>query len=371
MLYISGMPNSSRSGRFARFFFRLLGPARGRKMLAGRVASRIADLLPFSFPLDPDRFKRILVILPGKRLQVLHQLRNLAELKAYFKNAAFTVLVEELSVSLVNLIDGLTVVDYAYNEKKLFSAAFKQFTREFHDIVDLCFLLTRDEDLPLLYLAGMTAAPIRIGYGGAGGSPFLNIHLNPSPQRNYLSDWNCAMAEILSAKRARQARWAVARETVAEIDFMWKEMHVDPRSRLVGVDAEFAAHRFGKEWAESFVKALIPIAKGGLYLYAKDNDRESVMEWMSQFKLPVVHSLAIPQIAALISRSALIITGNTLLFGLAILLESEVVGLFNGDQVAEYCPFGPHIRAVVFERTPDANTIDHVAVAATELLMVK
>ncbi|MBN2037076.1 MAG: hypothetical protein JW768_10070 [Chitinispirillaceae bacterium] len=340
-------------------------------MLAGRVLSRTATLPPFVFPLDPSQYKRVLVILPGKRLQVLHQLRNLAELKAFFRNATLTVLAEESCVPLVNLIEGMTVSVYSRDDKKLFSAPFKQFSKEFHGIVDLCILLTREEDLPLLYLAGMTAAPVRIGYVGAGGSPFLNLHVNPSPQRQYFSDWNSAMAEMLGAKRAKQVHWRVAKETIAEIEYMWKEMHVDPHSRLVGVDAHFAVQRFGANWTESFIKALIPAARGSLYLYAKDNNQQDIMEWMSQFNLPIVHTLTISQMAALISRSALVVTGNTLLFGLASLLETKVVGIFDDRQVSAYCPAGPTIRSIVFERTPDAKSIDHAAVAVAELLLVR
>jgi ADP-heptose:LPS heptosyltransferase len=340
-------------------------------MLARKVVARTVGLPPFSFPLDPSLFTRILIILPSKRLQVLHQLKNLAELKVFFKSATITVLAEESCAPLVGLIQGTKVIEYDYDDKKLFSAPFKQFTREFHGIVDLCCLLTRDEDLPLLYLAGMTAAPVRIGYVGAGDPPFLNLRVDPSPERAYLSDWNCAMAEMLGAKKSKQTQWAAAKETIAEIDHMWKEMHIDLHARLVGVDAHFALRRFGATWAENFIKALIPASKGSLYLYAKDNTEPDIMEWLSRFNLPVVHSLMVPQEAALISRSALIVTGNTLLFGLSTLLGTRVVGLFDRKQVAAYCPVGPFIRGIAFDRSPDEKTIDHAAVAAAELLLVQ
>jgi ADP-heptose:LPS heptosyltransferase len=269
------------------------------------------------------------------------------------------------------LIDRTNVLEYRYEEKKLFSSTLIQFIREFHGIVDCCCLLTRDEDLPLLYLAGMTAAPVRIGYAGSGGSPFLNLQVEPSPSRAYLPEWNCALAEMLGAKKARQTRWGASKETTAEIDHLLREMHFDPRARLCGVDADFARRRFGASWAERFIKALIPAAQGALYLYAKDDEDAGIMEWLSQFNLPLMHSLSVSQIAALISRSALIVTGNTLLFGLATLMETKVVGLFDIKHLDAYCPVSPMIKGIPFDRTPDEKTIDQAAVAVAELLLIR
>jgi ADP-heptose:LPS heptosyltransferase len=363
------MGKGASSGRVLRILFRLLGPSWGRKLLVRRVRARSAHLPPFTFPLDPALFTKVLIILPSKRLQVLHQLKNLAELTAFFKYGTITILAEETSASLVRLIDRTNVLEYRYEEKKLFSSTFNQFIREFHGIVDLCCLLTRDEDMPLLYLAGMTAAPVRIGYAGSGGSPFLNLQVEPSPSRAYLPEWNSALAEMLGAKKGKPARWGASKETIAEIDHLLREMHFDPRAPLCGVDADFARRRFGASWAERFIKALIPAAQGSLYLYAKDDYDPGIMEWLTQFNLPLMHSLSVSQIAALISRSALIVTGNTLLFGLATLMETKVVGLFDEKHLAAYCPVTPMIKGIPFERTPDDKTIDQAAVAVAELLL--
>jgi ADP-heptose:LPS heptosyltransferase len=312
----------------------------------------------------------VLIILPSKRLQVLHQLKTLAELTSFFKNSNITILAEETCAPIVRLIDRTNVIDYEYDQKKLFSSAMRHFIREFHGSVDLCCLLTREEDLPLLYLAGMTAAPVRIGYAGSGGSPFLNLHVAPSESRVYLPEWNCAMAEMLGAKKTRQARWSASRETLAEIDQLLKEMHLDPRTRLVGVDAGFARRRFGAQWASQFVEALIPVAKGAVYLYAKDDSGSHSMEWLSRFNVPIIHSLSVSQMAAIIARSAVIVTGNTLLFGLAALMDIRVVGIFDGNHMAAYCPVSPLIRGIPFERAPDEKTIDNAAVAVAELLLI-
>jgi ADP-heptose:LPS heptosyltransferase len=362
------MGKGASSGRISRFLFRLLGPSLGKKLLARKVQARTTHLPPFIFPLDPALFTRVLIILPSKRLKVLHQLKNLAELTAFFKNAAISIVAEETCAPLVKLVDRTNVIEYRYEEKKLFTSTFNQLIREFHGIVDLCCLLTREEDLPLLYLAGMTAAPIRIGYVGSGGSPFLNLQVAPSPSRAYLPEWNSALAEMLGAKRAKRVRWGASKETTAEIDHLLKEMHFDPRARLVGVDADFARRRFGASWAERFIKALIPVTQGSVYLYAKDDEDHGIMEWLSQFNLPLIHSISVSQLAALISRSSIIVTGNTLLFGLATLMEIKTVGLFEEKHLASYCPPSPVIKGISFERSPDEKTIEDAALAVAELL---
>jgi ADP-heptose:LPS heptosyltransferase len=365
------MSNGQTGGRLTRFAFSMMGSSGGRNLLAQKVRSRTAGLAPFSFPLNPALYKNVLIMLPSKRLQVLHQLRNLFEIKSFFKGATVTVLAESSCSSLVGLIEGTSIVEYDEEDKKLFSPVFSQFNREFFGTVDLCCILSSHEDLPFLYLAGMTAAPVRVGYMGAGGSPFVNLHINPSPERYYLSDWNCAMAEVIGAKKARRVKWAVAKETVAEMDHMFKEMHLDISSSFIGLDAHFTLRRYGSPWTESFIKTLIPVVKGPLYLYAKATYEPQEMEWLSQFNLPVIHSLTVPQLAALLTRSRLIITGNTLMFGLATLLETRAVGMFDKRYMMAYCPASPVVRGIPFQRTPDAKTIEQAAIAAAELLLIK
>ncbi|MBN2037094.1 MAG: hypothetical protein JW768_10160 [Chitinispirillaceae bacterium] len=365
------MSNGQTGGRFTRFVFSMMGSSTGRNLLAKKVRSKTANLPPFSFPLDPAQYKNILIMVPSKRLQVLHQLRNLFEIKSFFKNARVTVLAESTCSSLVSLIEGTTIVEYEEEDKKLFSPAFSQFNREFCGIVDLCCILSSQEDLPLLYLAGMTAAPVRVGYVGAGGSPFINLHINPSPERLYVSDWNCAMAQMLGAKKARRVKWAVAKETMAEMDHLFREMHLDTASMFVGLDAHFTLRRYGAEWTESFIKTLAPVVKGPVYLYAKGTYEHEEMGWLSRFNLPVIHSLTVSQLAALLTRSRLIITGNTLMFGLATLLETRAVGIFDKRYLMGYCPASPLVRGIPFQRAPDAKTIEQVAIAAAELLLIK
>lgn len=361
------MAHDSTTGCWKRAAFRLVGPARGRKILADAVRKMTAEAPAFSFPLDAAAVRNVLIILPSERLQVLQQLRNIFELTGFFKQAKTTLLAEETSAPLAGLVEGVNVEVYPLESKKLFSAAFNGLNARFKGMFNICCLLTRDDDLPLLDCAGRTAAPVRIGYAGAGGPPFLNVHVKPSPERVLAGDWNCAMAEMLGAKKILNTKWVIEKQTASEIDHLLKEHHLDAESRPTGIDALLFRCLYGAAWADECMNALLPYVKGRAYLYAEETHNQSEITWLEHFDLPVIANLSIPQVAALAARSGLIVTGNTLLFGLATHLAPKVIGVFKNHELAANCPRFPGIKGLVFEQSPDKGTIEKIVAAMTEL----
>lgn len=363
------MANDKNTGYWKRFAFAFLGPSNGRKFLAGIVRKQMAHLPPFSFPLDAAAMKRVLVILPPGQLAVVNQMKNVAALKAYFRNAEMTLLAEASCTQLAGLIEGVSIVEYRREEKRLFSASFSVFNRSFRDAAEVCCLLTSEEDLPLLYLAGRTAAPVRIGYAGAGEFPFINIHVNPSPERSYLADRNLAMADMLGAPKPPDTMWAVAKRTTAGIDHFFNENRIGILSRSAGIDALFFYRAFGARQAAEVIKVLLPVVNNAVYLYADEAPDAREMEWLSRFNLPFMHHLTIAQLGALLGRSGLVVTGNTVLFGLATLLQTKAVGVFNKKEFDVYCPNTPSagVRGVVFDKTFNAETVRGIVSAVAEL----
>jgi ADP-heptose:LPS heptosyltransferase len=253
-------------------------------------------------------------------------------------------------------------------EKRLFSAAFSGFNRSFNGAAEVCCLLTRSEDLPLLYLAGRTGAPVRAGYAGAGIFPFINFHVKPSPEREYLTERNCAMAETLGAGKMKKAGWSVARQPRVEIDHFLKDNRL-PRS--AGIDAFFFHRVFGAEQAKGIIKAMVPFANNAFYLYADKTPDASEMQWFSQFDLPLIHNITIAQVAALISSSKLVVSGNTLLFGFAVLLGKKAVGVFKKDEIGAYCPkTSAAVRGIVYDKTSVAETVSGIIRAVAELTSI-
>jgi ADP-heptose:LPS heptosyltransferase len=362
------MAHRSHSGFWKRFLFAFLGRSNGRRFLAGIVRRQTAHLPPLLFPLDTAAVKRVLVILPPEQLSVLHQLKNIHALKTVFRNADMTLLAEASCVELAGIIEDVSIAEYRREEKRLFSASFSVFNRSLKDSADVCCLLTDTEDLPLLYLAGRTVSPVRVGYAAAGEFPFINIHVNPSHERRYLTDRNCAMAEALGAEKTGEIALPVAAPAKAEIDYLMRGISKKGRSHPVGIDAFYFYRAFGAKRAAEIIKAIPPVVKSAVYLYADETPDASEMEWLSRFNLPLMHHLTVSQLRALLFHSELAVTGNTVLFGLAAVLGSKAVGIFHKNDLDRYCLRTGNVRGVAFEKTPDAETVKAIAAAVAELL---
>jgi ADP-heptose:LPS heptosyltransferase len=357
------MPQNKNSGSFKRFAFAVLGRKNGRELLARIVRKQTAHQPPLSFPIDAAAVKRVLMILPPEPLAVLHQLKNIAALKRFFRNAGMTLFAEASCIELAGIIEDVSITEYRREEKRLFSATLSVFYRSLKDTADVCCLLTEGEDLPLLYLAGRTAAPVRVGYSCSGGFPFINIHVNPSPERRYLTDRNLAMAEALGAENSREIALPVAVQTKAEIDYLVRGISRKSNARPVGIDAFCFFRAFGARRAEEIIKALLPFAKSAVYLYADETPDASEMDWLSRFNLPLMHHLTVTQLRALLAHSEVVVTGNTLLFGLAAVLGSKAVGVFHKHEIETYCPVTSTVRGIAFEKAPGAETIKEIAAA--------
>jgi ADP-heptose:LPS heptosyltransferase len=364
------MPNAKNTGRLKRLLFSLLGSSRGKDFLARKVRKQTGGIPPFSFPIDIASVKKILIILPSEPLDVLYQLNNVLEMAAHFKNAKLTLLAEESCVPFARMMEGAEVVEYRQENKQLFSSTFNGFNRDFSGTADLCCLLTREEDPPLLYLTGRTAAPIRAGYVDAGGSPFINLHIGPSADRHYLPEWNCAMAEILGARKMKPYRSTVAKATIGEIDQLLREQGLDPAAKLIGIDAPFFSRNFGAKWTAGLIEALTPLlAETSVYLYTQDTGSPAEREKLARYGLPIIGGLTVPQTVALASRSKVVITGNTLLFGLATLIGGQALGVFKLEEHEAYClpPPAPQV-GITYEKNPTGETIEAVAGAIGKLL---
>jgi ADP-heptose:LPS heptosyltransferase len=354
-------------GSLKRFFFGLLGRSNGRKLLARIVLKQTAQLPPLSFPFDAAAAKRALLILPPEPLAVLHQLKNVVALKSLFRNAECTLLAESSCTEIAGIVEDVSIVEYRRREKQLFSASFSVFNRTLRGSADVCCLLTDREDLPLLYLAGRSAAPVRAGYTGAGEYPFINLHVRPLPGRRYLTDRNLAMAETLGAEKAGDIALPVVVQSKAEIDYLIRGISRKSGSRPIGIDAFCFFRTFGARRAAEIIRALLPVVKNAVYLYADETPDAPGMEWLARFNLPLMHHLTITQLRTLLSHSALVVTGNTLLFGLAAVFGLKTVGVFHKKEIERYCPGTGAVRGVAFEKTPDNETVVSIARAVAEL----
>jgi hypothetical protein len=150
------------------------------------------------------------------------------------------------------MIPGLNVIEYDLDSSKTFARQFTGLAKEFRGIVDICFLLDHKPDLSLLYLAGASAAPARVGYYGAGKYPFLNLQVSPSKHRKYIPDLNCSISDLFGAKPEGMC-WSVAPKILDEIDHLLRESKIKRKGALIGVDILFLSRKFGQGWTEQFL----------------------------------------------------------------------------------------------------------------------
>jgi hypothetical protein len=99
------------------------------------------------------------------------------------------------------MIPGLEIIEYDVEERIGFGSSFLNLSRQFRDSADICFLLDHQPELGVLYFAGSTRAPIRIGYHDSGDYPFLNLRIRPSGFKKYIPDWNSTIAQMFCRKR--------------------------------------------------------------------------------------------------------------------------------------------------------------------------
>ena len=349
---------------------KLLGKRRSLRLLSDVVRGQTSRLPPITFPVDCGAAKKVLIILPPGRLQVLHQMKNAAALIALFGKARVTLCAEARTGPLAAMIGAAEIVEYRAEEKQLFTAQWSALAKRFHGAFDVCCLLVRAPDLPLLYLTGRTAAPLRIGYAAAGEYPFLCMRINPSPDLHYLTESNCAMAETLGGKRKRERRWSVAEETAAEIDHLLLESRLPAGVPLIGIDAVSLGRGFGVAWAEACIEAVRSAAPGAaFYLYGDERVDPERAKRFGRFHDPLIAELTVPQTGALLRRTTVAIAGNSLYFGLAAHIGIKSVGIFQGMEIAFYCPEEPGIKGIAFAaQAPDSGVIDRVAAAVKELL---
>ncbi len=335
-------------------FFSMLGGTRSRAFLSFILHNKYRPQ-PLRFPIDIAAVKHVLLILPENHLEVLLHLKNAISLITLFKHADVTLLCERSAAAYIKMIPNLDLVEYDSCDH--YSSEFSELSQKFRGKFDVCFLLNENPSLPILYLAGSTGAPARIGYCNAGNFPFLNIHIRPSPQKVYLVDRYVSMAEVFGY-RPGEIRWRVAQKTVYEIDHLIGELKIDPNVPLVGFDAVPFIRTFGAAWTESFLNRIKELQLGTIYFHVESRRTEEELVWLCKQNVPLFADLSSSRLAALISKSKCIISCNTPMFALAGLLQRPAFGFFKENEIAQYCPQNGLLNGIPYRDRPTDVEID-------------
>lgn len=157
--------------------------------------------------------------------------------------------------------------------------------------------------------------------------------------------------------KPKTVRWTVAKKTIEEMNHLFKELKIPANEKLIGVDGLFFLRQFGVEWTEAFLERINDL-KRSLYLFVDENPKISELKWFKDLTIPAIPDLSVFRNAALINRSDVIITGNSLMYALAGLMNKPAIGFFKEDELETYCPQTATLRGISYNRDPDPEMVD-------------
>ncbi len=345
------------SGHARRVFFKLLGPSRSKALLSNILSRRYRREI-FSFPINVASTKEVLVIIPERPIEILYQFKNILSIVSHFRGSSITVFCET-SVSLyIKMIPNIKIIEYFSGEMTSFAAESKEYIAELKDNFDLCILLDRNPDISMLFLVGSINAPIRIGFDSAGEYPFLNLRTR-SASKKYIADKNCMIAELFG-KQTESLQMSVARKTLDEVDYLIKSSHLSINTGIAGIDILFFLKNFGERWSEDFINQLQQAYQGQIYFYISEKPKNGEVKWLKIQSVPSFSELTPSRVAALIFRSDFVISGNSILYGFASILNLPAIGFFRQEEFELYCPGTENLKGFIYKETPDENCISRV-----------
>ncbi len=342
------------SGRARQFFYSVLGSKKTKSIISLYYRKKFRKKF-FSFPVDPQSVGSVLVVLPESSLEILYQLKNILSLMAIFTKAKVTAFCPDTGVSLLKMIPELEIVEYPTDEPDRF-AIFSFFTRQFKNNVDICILLDRAPDISKVSFVVSTNAPIRAGYKDADDFPFLNLKVGANPDQHYLPQRNCMMAEKFG-KGFETIKFSVSRNLVDEVERMFKEQRISHDGELIGVDALYFLEKFGQQW---FLKLVAQIRKDfseKMYCYLSREPSQQEATFFTGEGIRCITPLVESRLAALVTKSSLILSSNSVFYGLGAMFGIKAIGLFSSSDYKIFCPDTQKLQGVVYDGKTDEQCL--------------
>jgi lipopolysaccharide heptosyltransferase I len=228
-------------------------------------------------------------------------------------------------------------------------------------------------------LTAYTGAPLRIGFAlrycwEPLNALFTNRRVTPPPQAVHVVDQYLSLLEPLGVKAAPPV-WELPGDPEAErrIDEFLAAEGVKPRDRLVALNP--GAGRPAKRWPlEHFVRLAERLAlEAGarvLLLWGPDEEvmARAIAAGMTSRPL-LAPPTTLPELSALLHRSALMVAADTGPLHLAAALGTPAIGLYGPTRAERNGPYGARCRSLQSPNgTLAAISPDEVFRAAVELL---
>ncbi|MBN1761424.1 MAG: hypothetical protein JW863_24080, partial [Chitinispirillaceae bacterium] len=155
-------------------------------------------------------------------------------------------------------------------------------------------------------------------------------------------------------------RWRVAKKTMEEVDHLIRELKIAPDTPLIGFDALHFIRAFGIAWTDEFMHRVDDLHAGTIYFHVESTTSEQELVWLCKQNVPSFADLSASRLAALVSRSKFVISGNTSMYVLAGLLHRPAFGFFPAETFERFCPRSQLLQGIPYTGQPGAEEIDAV-----------
>jgi ADP-heptose:LPS heptosyltransferase len=146
---------------------------------------RKAEDTVLSFAGAISQSKRVLVIMPLDRRELLTALGFIEMLKKTFPEEYITIVADDRGMETMRLMPKSHFIHIKESDVNAFFQPRREFLARFKDKkFDLAIDLNLDLVLPSAYICRESNAAIRVGFSGDGSDNFYNFQIQPDPSRS-------------------------------------------------------------------------------------------------------------------------------------------------------------------------------------------
>jgi hypothetical protein len=335
------------------------------------MVRRSAGSTQLQFPVPCESYRSILVWVPEQPGDALRQIVNITGIVSLFPNATvYLVCNRDVAGYFRPLGSVATLVEYSEQATVLFSKEFEVFRREIRELApDAVFNLHAEYSLAVATLIVLSGAPLRVGYEGIAGYPFVNIQVRPDTSPRLIDHRNASIARAFGAHPSAPPRWSVSKETVEEVRHVLKEQTITTNNIHICIDAVCFYVHYGQRWTE---KLLAHLPHNDTVKYSActtTGTPDEVIPWLQHSSLSIFHATTPSRLAAFIHCTSLIVSGNSLLYQLSALLQHRATALFSEEHSRLYFHTGiADHTAVLYSDAPDQSSIAGVVESIGETI---
>ena len=291
---------------------------------------------------------------------VVHTLPAYSALRKKYPDAKISWIVEENGKEILDLVPGLDrIVPMKLKSFKLSSRRFwQEFARLKKEIRNKDQVAIDFQGLVKSgFMAYISGARRRIGFHRKNlkerqASLFYTENLEEVSEKDHVISKNLKLLSLLGIDGGDyEFPLEVPEETLKSVQTMLEKLGHDGQQKLVLLNVG-AAWETKRWYADRWVQVVEKISSDKIFpvlLWGSDVEHELAKEVSEKSGVPLVPSLSLKEVMALIKSAAVLISGDTFALQAAGAFSIPVVGLFGPTTPSRNGPFRDHDRIVFHE----------------------